>query len=374
MPHDASCLALYGLLARRVATSEFRLEPAGTLLDALLGPRRTAHGSELHDAAVPHLQLVLLLGVDLLLVALADLAVIAKRSDLLGKLGLTLDTVVGFVAAGINVSMMTSCEGQRNVLLVLASLLLVRMVLVEARVDDNMAGQIANDFILMCLRCLVVDYEMSAIDPSSERREPTVVLAEQLDLRALDDRDAHSCLLVVGNVLEPEHGNVVRVRAEESRATRADLEEQCRRVAVVYRQPNRVLVVGKVPENVAVFDASVLRRRLVLVLGGAERELLRLEVVSINTLDGDVAHDLDGTSVPAEPRAREVSLDGAEEEGDVGAAVSDTLLEGEEAGDFRGVLEQVRELDGDDTENRVLLASTSRLRVSVKFLEQDRLH
>lgn len=116
--------------------------------------------------------------------------------------------------------------------------------------------------------------------------------------------------------------------------------------------------------DVAVAHGRCLGWHLVLVVAGRDRELLGVEalVEVLRSLNLNVSNNLNSASVPAEQGAREVGLHRAEEEGDVGTPVANAFLDGEEAGDLRAALEQLGQLDSNDTHNRILLANPKRQR------------
>lgn len=73
------------------------LESARKLVD--LSVANLPRGGELHDAAVPHLELVLLLRVELLLFFFRDLAVVVRVRGALCDRSLALNAVISFVPA-----------------------------------------------------------------------------------------------------------------------------------------------------------------------------------------------------------------------------------------------------------------------------------
>ena len=82
------------------ATGDLVLDLRDTLLEALLAPLARARGLVLHHAAVAHRELVLLLRVELLAVALAQIVLVLDLCCALRDLCLALDAVVRLVTAG----------------------------------------------------------------------------------------------------------------------------------------------------------------------------------------------------------------------------------------------------------------------------------
>lgn len=82
------------------------LQRADPLLQSLLGPFRCAHRLVLHYAAVAHVELVLLLPIDLLLFRLCEIALVLYLCSALRDPRLTLDSVVRFITTGDIVSIL----------------------------------------------------------------------------------------------------------------------------------------------------------------------------------------------------------------------------------------------------------------------------
>ena len=82
--------------------SDLALQRAHPPLQPLFAPFARARGLVLHHAAVAHVELVLLLFVEFFLVGLTQIVLVLDMRGALGDLSLTLDTVVCFVATGVD--------------------------------------------------------------------------------------------------------------------------------------------------------------------------------------------------------------------------------------------------------------------------------
>jgi hypothetical protein len=85
-------------LTARVAR-ELILQPARTILDTSLRPSRRSHRGELHNTTVTHLELMVLLGVESLLLFLVNDTIVVDMCVLLSENGLTLYTIESFIPA-----------------------------------------------------------------------------------------------------------------------------------------------------------------------------------------------------------------------------------------------------------------------------------
>lgn len=139
-------------------TSNLVFQRTNPLLQPLLTPLARTRSLVLHHTAMAHVELMLFLFIDFLLVGLAQLVLVLYPCCTFGNLGLPLDPVVRFVAAKEMVSSSHEAWSCRCVLLLGLGELEVFVVGVQAGVENHCACKPADDLVFVGLQGLLVDY------------------------------------------------------------------------------------------------------------------------------------------------------------------------------------------------------------------------